>query len=196
MNISHYINLAIPFLQAGLIEGTVNPVTKAPDVSSWKAEPWMAGGMAAIMLHDPNDHATEQQVQEMLTKLAGGPGEWDRGGSGSRGNQQARRLPGCGISGGIQARILLRRGAGWKPGYADSGHARLTRIFAGVSRDARIVFCFGGGDRAPSRPWLGGYAPDCADRGADFARADADGEGCATAGAALECRARARRFCS
>ena len=30
MNISHYVNLAIPFLQAGLIQGSVNPATKAP----------------------------------------------------------------------------------------------------------------------------------------------------------------------
>jgi len=73
MNITHSINLAIPFLQAGLIQTTVNPVTKAPAVSSWKAEPWMAGGMAAIMLHDPNDHETERQVQALLTKLASDP---------------------------------------------------------------------------------------------------------------------------
>ena len=73
MNITHSINLAIPFLQAGLAEGALNPVTKAPEISSWKAEPWMAGGMAAIMLHDPNDHATEQQVHDMLAKLAADP---------------------------------------------------------------------------------------------------------------------------
>ncbi|HKN21814.1 MAG TPA: ectonucleotide pyrophosphatase/phosphodiesterase [Terracidiphilus sp.] len=73
MNITHSINLAIPFLQAGLAEGTLNPETKAPEISSWKAEPWLAGGMAAIMLHDPNDHATEQQVHDMLVKLAADP---------------------------------------------------------------------------------------------------------------------------
>jgi predicted AlkP superfamily pyrophosphatase or phosphodiesterase len=77
MNITHSINLAIPFLQAGLAEGSLNPVTKAPEISSWKAEPWMAGGMAAIMLNDknggPGDHATEQQVHDMLAKLAADP---------------------------------------------------------------------------------------------------------------------------
>ncbi len=73
MNITHTINLAIPFLQAGLIQATINPVTKAPAVTAWKAEPWMAGGMAAIMLHDANDHETEQQVQALLTKLASDP---------------------------------------------------------------------------------------------------------------------------
>jgi predicted AlkP superfamily pyrophosphatase or phosphodiesterase len=74
MNITQWVNLAIPFMQAGLAEGRLNPVTKAPEISSWKAEPWMAGGMAAIMLHDPNDHATEQQVHDMLVKLAADPG--------------------------------------------------------------------------------------------------------------------------
>jgi len=33
----------------------------------------MAGGMAAIMLHDPNDNATKQQVESMLNKLAADP---------------------------------------------------------------------------------------------------------------------------
>lgn len=72
MNISHFVNLAIPFLQAGLMDATVTP-GKGLVVNSWKAEPWMAGGMAAIMLHDPNDHATEQQVKTMLEKLAADP---------------------------------------------------------------------------------------------------------------------------
>jgi predicted AlkP superfamily pyrophosphatase or phosphodiesterase len=73
MNITHFVNLYIPFLQAGLIDATINPATKAPVVNSWKAEPWGAGGMAAIMLHDPNDHATEQQVKAMLDKLTADP---------------------------------------------------------------------------------------------------------------------------
>jgi hypothetical protein len=73
MNISHYVNLFVPFLQAGLIQGTANAGSKTLVVSSWKAEPWMAGGMAAILLHDANDHATEQQVQALLTKLAADP---------------------------------------------------------------------------------------------------------------------------
>jgi predicted AlkP superfamily pyrophosphatase or phosphodiesterase len=73
MNIANAINLAIPFLQAGLVEAGTNPATKAPTITSWKAEPWGAGGMAAIMLHNPNDAATEQQVRDMLAKLAANP---------------------------------------------------------------------------------------------------------------------------
>ncbi len=73
MTLSHLVNLYIPFLQAGLIEATFTPEAKTPVISSWKAEPWLAGGMAAIVLHDPNDHVTEQQVKAMLDKLAADP---------------------------------------------------------------------------------------------------------------------------
>jgi predicted AlkP superfamily pyrophosphatase or phosphodiesterase len=83
MDISHAVNLAIPFLQAGLIQpgstqsgptqGATDAATRSPVVKSWKAQTWMAGGMAAIMLHDPNDHATEQQVKVMLDGLAANP---------------------------------------------------------------------------------------------------------------------------
>jgi predicted AlkP superfamily pyrophosphatase or phosphodiesterase len=72
MNVSKSVNLAIPFLQAGLVNVTMAP-GKTPVVKSWKAEPWMAGGMAAIMLHDPADHTTEQQVKVMLDGLAADP---------------------------------------------------------------------------------------------------------------------------
>lgn len=73
MNISNFVNLAVPFIQAGLIQGSVDATTHTPTIKSWKAEPWMAGGMAAIMLHDPNDAATEAQVKALLDKLAADP---------------------------------------------------------------------------------------------------------------------------
>ena len=73
MNITHFINLAYAFLKAGFIQATLGP-GNVPSVSSWKAEPWSgAGGMAPIMLHDANDKETEQQVHDMLTKLAADP---------------------------------------------------------------------------------------------------------------------------
>ena len=68
------VNLYIPFLQAGLI--TVSkPATGSvtPTVTAWTAEPWLAGGMAAIMLHDPNDANTRKVVKAMLDKLAADP---------------------------------------------------------------------------------------------------------------------------
>ena len=73
MTITHLVNLYIPFLQAGLVEATVNPATKIPVITAWKAEPWSAGGMAAVMLKDANDHTTEQQVKALLDKLVADP---------------------------------------------------------------------------------------------------------------------------
>jgi predicted AlkP superfamily pyrophosphatase or phosphodiesterase len=73
MTITHLVNLYIPFVQAGLVQATINPATKAVTVTAWKAEPWGAGGMAAIMLKDANDHETEQQVKALLDKLAADP---------------------------------------------------------------------------------------------------------------------------
>jgi len=66
--LTHTVNLYIPFLQAGLIQATTYP-DKVPRIDSWKAEPWLAGGMTAIMLHDPKDHETERQVGKLLEKL-------------------------------------------------------------------------------------------------------------------------------
>lgn len=78
LTLSHGVNLLIPFLKAGLIEvaASASPgaaASKAPVITSWKAEPWMAGGMAAIMLHDPGDHETAEQVRALLDKLAADP---------------------------------------------------------------------------------------------------------------------------
>jgi len=66
------VNLAYAFLKAGFIHATIGP-GNIPNVSSWQAEPWGAGGMAAIMLHDPQDAATEQQVSKFLAGLAADP---------------------------------------------------------------------------------------------------------------------------
>jgi predicted AlkP superfamily pyrophosphatase or phosphodiesterase len=73
MNIAHLVNLYIPFLQAGLIQATPNPQSPIPAIHAWKAEPWLAGGMAAIMLHDSNDKETLRQVRAMLDQLAADP---------------------------------------------------------------------------------------------------------------------------
>lgn len=73
MNIHYSVNLAFAFVQAGFIDAKVNPATHMPSVNSWKAEPWGAGGMAAIMLKDPGDQATAQQVRDFLDKLAADP---------------------------------------------------------------------------------------------------------------------------
>jgi predicted AlkP superfamily pyrophosphatase or phosphodiesterase len=71
--LTHRINLFIPFVQAGLIEITPDRETKAPRIAAWKATPWLASGMAAIMLHDPADRQTEQTAGALLQKLASDP---------------------------------------------------------------------------------------------------------------------------
>lgn len=71
--LTHRVNLLIPFVRAGLVTTTSDPVTHAPRLASWKATPWTAGGMAAIMLHDAADRDTEQAVRDLLQSLAADP---------------------------------------------------------------------------------------------------------------------------
>jgi predicted AlkP superfamily pyrophosphatase or phosphodiesterase len=49
---------------------TVDAKNKLTD---WKAMPWVTGGSAAIVLKDPNDAVTLEQVRELLGKLAANP---------------------------------------------------------------------------------------------------------------------------
>ena len=66
------VNLYIPFLAEGLIQ-TTKSAAGTLEVSSWQAEPWLAGGMAAIMLHDPADAAIREKVRVLLNRLAADP---------------------------------------------------------------------------------------------------------------------------
>jgi predicted AlkP superfamily pyrophosphatase or phosphodiesterase len=61
--ITHRVNLMLPFLHAGLIESS----------GAWQAQPWGAGGMAAIMLKDPGDQHVIGQVRELLRDLQSDP---------------------------------------------------------------------------------------------------------------------------
>jgi len=69
LTLTHRVNLLLPFLRADLIQANVDPQTKSINVISWKAQPWGAGGMAAIMLHEAADERTEAQVRELLKTL-------------------------------------------------------------------------------------------------------------------------------
>ena len=68
--LTHRVNLYVPFVKAGLIETAVDSDTKAVTVTSWTASPWLASGMAAIMLHDAGDDTTWIRVHELLNALA------------------------------------------------------------------------------------------------------------------------------
>jgi predicted AlkP superfamily pyrophosphatase or phosphodiesterase len=71
--LTHRVNLYLAFAKAGLIEAAADPNGKAPKIKSWKAQLWLAGGMAAVVLHDPADRSTEQQVGQLLSSLAADP---------------------------------------------------------------------------------------------------------------------------
>jgi predicted AlkP superfamily pyrophosphatase or phosphodiesterase len=74
LNVTHTVNLYIPFMEQGLIktekragyEGETTAVT-------WKAQLWSAGGVTAVMLHDPPDTETRDSVHALLTSLAADP---------------------------------------------------------------------------------------------------------------------------
>uniref|UniRef100_A0A372IUD2 Alkaline phosphatase family protein n=1 Tax=Paracidobacterium acidisoli TaxID=2303751 RepID=A0A372IUD2_9BACT len=73
VKVDHLFNLYIPFLQAGLIETGKDAYSGAATVTAWKAEPWPASGLAAIVLHDPADAKTKEQVRTLLDRLAADP---------------------------------------------------------------------------------------------------------------------------
>jgi predicted AlkP superfamily pyrophosphatase or phosphodiesterase len=72
VNVHHALNIAIPFLQAGLIE-TKTAADGSVAITSWKAEPWATGGLAAIKLHNPKDTKTREEVRALLERLAADP---------------------------------------------------------------------------------------------------------------------------
>lgn len=61
--VTHRVNLLLAFMHADLV----------PSNGSWKAQPWGAGGMAAIMLNDPGDASVAGQVRELLQSLKSDP---------------------------------------------------------------------------------------------------------------------------
>ncbi len=65
----HRVNLMVPFVAAGF----VHLAQPGGSVASWDAAPWLAGGLAAVMLRKPADTATREAVGGMLQKLAASP---------------------------------------------------------------------------------------------------------------------------
>jgi predicted AlkP superfamily pyrophosphatase or phosphodiesterase len=70
--VTHRVNLYIPFIQAGLLDAADSPGQGRP-AGSWRAQPWLAGGMAAIMLREPGDAGTLAKVRELLNSLRANP---------------------------------------------------------------------------------------------------------------------------
>jgi predicted AlkP superfamily pyrophosphatase or phosphodiesterase len=65
--VEHDLNLFSAFRDAGLF------IVENHKILSWKAVPWPAGGMAAVMLADPQDLAVRARVEALLAKLASDP---------------------------------------------------------------------------------------------------------------------------
>jgi predicted AlkP superfamily pyrophosphatase or phosphodiesterase len=72
VKVDHALNLFIPFVEAGLIQ-VGKGASGEPAIVSWKAEPWSASGLAAIMLHNPSDVHVRDEVGMLLAKLAADP---------------------------------------------------------------------------------------------------------------------------
>jgi predicted AlkP superfamily pyrophosphatase or phosphodiesterase len=72
-SIAHKLNLYVPFVAAGLMDAKTDAETPLPRIRAWRAEPWMAGGMAAIQLRDPQDEKTETEVAALLRSLLADP---------------------------------------------------------------------------------------------------------------------------
>lgn len=60
LTLTHRVNLLLPFLRADLSHSG----------EAWKAQVWGAGGVAAIMLHEPVDERSVARVRELLRTLA------------------------------------------------------------------------------------------------------------------------------
>jgi predicted AlkP superfamily pyrophosphatase or phosphodiesterase len=70
--IAHRVNLFIPFIRANLLQTSIDVQTKAVKVISWKAQPWPAGGMAAVMLN-PTAPANDDEIRRLLQSLQSDP---------------------------------------------------------------------------------------------------------------------------
>jgi predicted AlkP superfamily pyrophosphatase or phosphodiesterase len=75
LNITHAVNLYIPFQQAGLVQFGKHTGYEGEStiVTSWKAQIWSGGGVTAVILHNPSDAAIKEQVRTLLTTLASDP---------------------------------------------------------------------------------------------------------------------------
>ena len=141
-------NLYGPLLRAGLITPGQPSGLGAPSFSSWKATLWPAGGCAAVMLHDPNDKASLDNIMKLLRDLAADP---------ANGIDQILtkdQLAKLGGFPGAEALVVLR--PPFQLGYAFSGpivtprarnrHARLSPL---KPRDA--LFFLRAGQRCEAR---------------------------------------------
>ncbi len=68
VNYDQQLNLFSTFREANLFS-----TNEKGGITDWKAMPWETGGSAAIVLKNPQDTATLEQVRDLLAKLAADP---------------------------------------------------------------------------------------------------------------------------
>jgi len=68
--IDHQLEIRVPFVKAGFLTVAEG---KAPAVKDWTAAPWVSGGLAFVVLKNPNDSKTLGEVEKMLRALAADP---------------------------------------------------------------------------------------------------------------------------
>ena len=72
--VEHELNLNMAFVKAGLITlGSEGSPVRGPAITAWTAQPWVAGGSAAIVLKDAGDQDTVKKVEQLLKDLAADP---------------------------------------------------------------------------------------------------------------------------
>ena len=73
-SVDKHINLTIPFINEDLMKlKTPAGPSDRPQLASWDAAPWAAGGTAAVMLRDSRDAALRTRVKSFLQKLKDDP---------------------------------------------------------------------------------------------------------------------------
>lgn len=123
-SVAHDVNLMSAFAKAGLV--TIDPETHKP--TAWEAEPWTAGGSAAIMLARPDDAALKARVKALLDKLAADPA-----------NGIAAVIDRDGIAragGGPEPTFWL----GFKPGYETGSKTTGPLVTAGTNKGTHGYF--------------------------------------------------------
>jgi predicted AlkP superfamily pyrophosphatase or phosphodiesterase len=108
--VTHQVNLNTAFVDAGLVtlDGGAEPA-----VASWRAFAWYVGGMAMVVLKDPQDEELRQEVHSFLQRLAANPE------AGIERIYTADELEGRGLS--PQARFVIALKAGYRMGNAMTG---------------------------------------------------------------------------
>ncbi len=107
------VNLALPFVQAGLITLADPDASGARKVTGWLASPWPAGAMAGVMLKDPADTAARDRAGRLLRDLAADP---------ESGIARVLTAAETGKLGGFpDAAFLVELKPGYQLGYAFSG---------------------------------------------------------------------------